>query len=244
MFKVGCFGAKLIDLATGSTETRSMFRLLPFLFVLLIAPLAACAQDTTHVREADIPKWQFGVNGGLARRLFRSGMIRDADTQKYMEDLKNGYSFGADFTYFVWPKVGFGLVYDHYLGKATSADSLTENVTIQHLSAAFTYRSFFKNNKTSVQTSFLTGYQPYTNKTSYLGQNLTFNGKTMGWGIRVSLNHRIAPKLALSLTGTAMMGAIYRLQRKSELGTTTLHLYKDNQVDLSRASITFGISFM
>jgi hypothetical protein len=124
-----------------------------------------------------------------------------------------------------------------YKGEAKRDTSLTEKVTIQHLSGAVIHRSFLKNGKTAILTSLLLGYQPYENKSVVGVQQLTFSGKTMNWGVSVGIEQPLSPKFA-------MMGAIYRLQRKTEFNTETLHLSKDDSVDLSRFSVTLGVRFL
>lgn len=197
-----------------------------------------------NVDTPGLPKWTFGLNGGYAYRLFRAGRVTSHDEQAYLKDLKSGISFGGDVAFFPWKHVGFGLRYEMYKARATMDSSQSEKVTIQHLSGALIHRSVLKNGRTAVLTSLLLGYQPYENKSTVGAQQLTFSGKTMNWGVSVGIEQPISPKFALNLTGTAMMGAIYRLQRKTDINTETLHLSKDDSVDLSRFSLTLGFRFL
>jgi len=206
-------------------------------------PHKAVANET-DAAENSLPRWSFGLNGGYAYRLFRAGRVTSHDEQEYIKDLKSGIAFGGDVAYFPWKHVGFGLRYEMYKATARLDSSQSEKVTIQHLSGALIHRSFLKNGKTAILTSLLVGYQPYENKSTVGAQQFTFSGKTMNWGVSVGIEQPISPKFALNLTGTAMMGAIYRLQRKTEFSTETLHLSKDDSVDLSRFSLTLGLRFM
>lgn len=191
-----------------------------------------------------LPRWSFGLNGGYGYRLFRSGRITSRHQQNYIRDVKSGFAFGGDIAWFPWQHVGFGVRYEMYRSDARNDSSLRENVTIQHLSGALIHRALLKNGQTAVLTSLLLGYQPYENKSIVGTQALTFSGKTMNWGVSVGMEQPLGPKFALNLTGTAMMGAIYRLNRKTEIGTATLHLSKDDSVDLSRFSLTLGFRFL
>lgn len=200
----------------------------------------AARTDTTADRANALPKWSFGLNGGYAYRLFRAGRVISHDEQEYIKDLKSGIAFGGDVAYFPWKHVGFGVRYEMYRASANQENLQTEKVTIQHLSGSVIHRSFLHNGRTAVLSSLLLGYQPYENKSMVRTQPLSFSGKTMNWGISVGLEHPISSKFALNLTGTAMMGAIYRLQRKTAFSSETLHLSKDDSVDLSRFSLTLG----
>jgi hypothetical protein len=191
-----------------------------------------------------LPKWSIGLSGGPAYRLLRTGVVvTTVANQKYAKDFKSGIAFGGHVAYFPWPKVGFGARYERYQSKA-SVNDLTEDVTIEHLSGLLTHRTILKSHRTSVLTSLLLGYQPYQNKVSYRADHFTFSGKTMGWGVSVGLEQRLGENLGLSVTGTAMMGAVYRLNRKTEISSATLHLSKDDSVDLSRFSLTVGFGFL
>ncbi len=202
------------------------------------------SKPAEHKKDTSLPRWSVGLNGGYAYRLFRAGMVFSHDEQKYLKDLKSGIAFGGDVAYFPWKHVGFGLRYEMYKASAKMDSLQSEKVTIQHLSGALIHRSFLKNGKTAILTSLLLGYQPYENKSTVGAQPFTFSGKTMNWGVSVGIEQPLSPKFALNLTGTAMMGAIYRLQRKTEFSTETLHLSKDDSVDLSRFSVTLGFRFL
>lgn len=210
-------------------------------------PIGHPSKPVSRENEAgkpELPRWSFGLNGGYAYRLFRAGRVDSHDEQEYVKDLKSGIAFGGDIAYYPWKHVGFGIRYEMYKGSANLDSSQSEKVTIQHLSGALIHRSFLKNGKTAILSSLLLGYQPYENKSAVGKQQFTFSGKTMNWGISVGIEQPISPQFALNLTGTAMMGAIYRLRRKTEFSTETLHLSKDDSVDLSRFSLTLGFRFL
>ncbi|MCE7066901.1 outer membrane beta-barrel protein [Dyadobacter sp. CY326] len=215
-----------------------------FLLITLLCCLHLRAQDVTKAeKQVDGSKWGFGLNGGYAQRAFRSAGLLNGARKRYIKDLKSGISFGGEVTYFPWKKVGFGLKYDRYQSKVSQQNALTEDVTIQILGGEVIHRAIMKNPKNSVLTSLLLGYQPYQNKTQVGQEQFTFNGKTMGWGVSVGFEHRISPRFAINVTGSATMGAIYRLDRTTAFNKETLHLSKDNSVDLSRFSATIGFKF-
>ncbi|QRR01781.1 outer membrane beta-barrel protein [Dyadobacter sandarakinus] len=188
-------------------------------------------------------RWNFGVNGGYAYRLFRSGVRKNPDQEKYIKDLKSGISFGGDLAYFPWRKIGIGAVYDYYTSKATAADGLSEDVTIQFYGGSLIHRANLKNNRSFIRTALLMGYQPYQNKT-VSNASFTISGKTVGWGVSVGVEQKLSDHLAIHLTGTALLGAAYRIERATGINKETLHLGKDNSVDLSRASLTLGLRFL
>jgi hypothetical protein len=224
------------------------FPFLLLIFCLSWLPLSAQVEWRKEPEEAHqeevFPKWSFGLNGGYGYRLFRSGRRLNASNQNYIKNLKSGIAFGGEVSYFKWKRVGFGLKYERYQSKAGDDKDLSEDVTVQHFSGSLIHRTFLENNKSTVLASFLLGYQPYQNKTVAGAEQFTFTGKTMGWGFSVGIEHRLTNKFALNLTGSAMMGAVYRLKRETEINTEVLRLSKDNSVDLSRVSLTVGVRFL
>jgi hypothetical protein len=215
-----------------------------FLFLTGLSCVNVSAQDVANEElRISNSKWGFGLNGGYGQRVFRSGKKISAERDRYIKDFKSGISFGGDVTYFPWKKVGFGLKYDRYQSKASQENELQEDVSVQFLGGEIIHRTVMKNPKNSVLTSLLLGYQPYQNKTKVREDQFTFDGKTMGWGVSVGLEHRISQRFAINVTGSAIMGAVYRLDRTSAINKETLHLSKDNSVDLSRFSLQVGFKF-
>ena len=246
MYDRQLFPAKSVVLGTvHSGSLASMKRLtVIFLFIASICSTTLCAQNVVN-EETQIgnSKFSFGINGGYSQRVFRAGRIVTREQERYIKDFKSGISFGGGVTYFPWKKVGFGLKYDRYQSKASQDNELTEDVNIRFMGGEIIHRTFLKNPKNSVLTSLLLGYQPYQNKTEAQATQFTFDGKTMGWGVSVGIEHRITQHFAFNVTGSAMMGAVYRLDRTSDFNKETLYLSKDSNVDLSRVSLTLGFKF-
>src|SRR5690606_32415434 len=60
---------------------------------------------------ADLQNVRFGFYGGFSKRLGSVNPSVPSYLFNYMEELKTGYHFGTDYTYFVSLKVGLGLRY-------------------------------------------------------------------------------------------------------------------------------------
>jgi hypothetical protein len=189
-------------------------------------------------------KWQFGLNGGYAYRLFRSRVRATSYEREYTDKMKAGYSFGADAFYFPWKNIGFGVKYNFYKSKAERDIRTSDNITIQFFGAAVAHRKIFPNDKTSILSAFWAGYQPYKNVARHIGQDYTMKANTMGWGLSVGIEQRISPQFALSLTGSGYMGSIYKYKKNSKGRTETVKFSYDEFEDLSRAEITLGLKFL
>ena len=207
-------------------------------------PKISSQKDTVHVHKTIQPKWRFGVNGGYAYRLFRPKLKSTPYELKYIEELKSGYSIGADVFYFPWDRVGFGLKYDVYKSKGERDIRTKDDITIQFIGASVAHRKFFENQKTAIISAFWMGYQPYRNVTRFIGQDYTMNASTMGWGVSVGIDHKIAKRLALSLEASCFLGSIYKFKKQNEGQTEIIKLSKDSFEDLSRAEITIGLKLL
>ena len=191
-----------------------------------------------------LSKWQFGINGGYAYRLFKPRIKSTSYELKYIDELKSGYSYGAELYYFHWKKVGFGLKYDVYKSKAERDIRTKDNITIQFLGPSVVHRKVFPNQKTSILSAFWLGYQPYRNVARYIGQDYVLKGRTMGWGVSVAIDHKITEKLALNFGASCFMGSIYKYKKEIKGRTEMVDLSKDNFEDLSRAEFTIGLKFL
>lgn len=191
-----------------------------------------------------LSKWQFGVNGGYAYRLFKPRIKSTPYELKYVNELKSGYSLGAELYYFHWQKVGFGLKYDVYKSKAERDIRTKNDITIQFLGPSVVHRTIFPSQKTSILSAFWLGYQPYKNVAKFIGQDYTMKGRTMGWGVSVAIDHKITEKLAINFTAACFMGSIYKYKKEIKGRTETVNLSKDSFEDLSRAEFTVGLKFL
>ena len=191
-----------------------------------------------------LPKWRFGINGGYAQRLFRPRLKSTPYELKYIDELKSGYSFGADAFYFPWQKAGFGLKYDVYKSKGERDIRTKNDISIQFIGASAASRMLFQNKKTVVVTAFWLGYQPYRNVTRFVGQDYTLKANTMGWGVSVGVDHPLGKKLAISAGASCFMGSIYKFKKEIKGRTEIVNLSKDSFEDLSRAEFTIGLKFV
>ncbi len=197
-----------------------------------------------RVDSTEWPSWQFGLNGGYGYRLFRADKQATPNELKYIDELKTGYTFGADAFYFPWKSVGFGVKYNAYRSKAERDIRTSDDISIHFIGAAVAHRKIFTNLKTSVVSAFWAGYQPYKNTARHIGQDQVIKAQTMGWGISVGVDHKISSKLALSLTGHCFMGNIYKFDRDVHGATEQVKLPYAQFGDLSRADITLGLKFL
>lgn len=201
-------------------------------------------KNTANLDSTQWPRWQFGVNGGYGYRLFRARKEATPYELKYIDKIKTGFSFGTDLFYFPWKSVGFGVKYNMYRSKAERDIRTADDITLQFLGASVAHRKIFTNQKTAIISAFWAGYQPYKNVARHLGQSYTMKANTMGWGISVGIDHKITPKLALSLTGNCFMGNIYKFKRDSKGQVENVKLPYDAFEDLARADITLGLKFL
>ena len=205
---------------------------------------AIITEKTEDSVRITLPKWRFGINGGYAYRLFRPQIKSTPYELKYINELKSGYSFGADAFYFPWEKVGLGLKYDVYKSKGERDIRTKNDISIQFIGASVAHRMLFQNKKTSVISAFWAGYQPYRNVTRFVGQDYALKANTMGWGVSVGVEHSLGKKLALTAGASCFMGSIYKFKKETNGKTEMINLSKDTFEDLSRAEFTIGLKFL
>lgn len=191
-----------------------------------------------------LAKWQFGLNGGFAYRLFRAPIGATAYQTKYLDRLRKGFSVGGDVFYFPWKKIGVGLKYDLFSANHSRDIRTKDDVRIHFLGSSIAYRSKLGDSGFTLLPAFWLGYQHYKNSGMFLGQQQTLSGNTMVWGASVGLERAVSKHLAISLAGTCYLGSAYKLNRNFRGVDQTIELGKDNFEDLTRAQITLGFKIL
>jgi hypothetical protein len=208
------------------------------------APSLSTVQRTEDSLYLKPSPWRFGINGGYAYRLFKPQISSTDYEMQYINDLKPGYSFGADLFYFPWEKVGLGLKYNVYKSKGTRDIRTKDDITIQFAGISAAHRQAFENKKASVLTAFWVGYQPYHNVKRAIGQDFVLRAATMGWGGSVGIDQKIGKNIALNISGSCFIGNVYKFRKEYRGQEEVVNLQRENFEDLSRAEITVGLKFL
>lgn len=200
-------------------------------------------------------QFSFTLKGGLSYRTAKTAELVPNDFHQYMKDLKSGYTYGADFTYYISEPIGIGLSYNAFRSSnalnnvyITTPDGITMNgkmsddITINFIGPSFNLRLLDGARKNASLIHIGIGYLGYKNN-AMLIDHYTLEGSTVGftWGVGydLSLSRHTALGFQLSLLG----GTLNKLNVDNGKTTRTMKLEKESYESLSRVDLTVGLKF-
>lgn len=187
--------------------------------------------------------WRFNFYGGLGYRLARPQINSTQAELEYVKDLKSGTAFGTEIYFLRWNKIGVGMRYDMYMSRGAMNQYNKDDIRISFTGASVVYHTKLKNEKNELITGFWLGYQPYKNKAVRDSVDTRLSAKTMGWGVSVGVSHQLSKKFAISLTGACFLSTAYKLKQTVRGREEEIELSYDHVKDLTRASLTLGLTF-
>lgn len=189
------------------------------------------------------PKWRAGVQGGFAYSLAQISNRLSADEASYQKGVKTGFSVGGDVGYYFWKNVGLSMRYD--LFRSWNHDNKQkDNVTMQFVGPSVFRRIQMTGKKNSLITGFLIGYQNYSNSKRQELDNYKVSGNSLGWGVDLSLDHKLNANYALGFGATCFLGAVYKFKKESRAGVETIQLNNDEYQNLARVELTLALRFI
>lgn len=188
-------------------------------------------------------KWRAGIQGGFAYSLAQISNKLSADEASYQKGVKTGFSIGGDLGYYFWKKVGVGIKYNLFRSWNHN-EAQKDNVSMQFIGPSVFRRVQMTGKKNSLVTGFLLGYQTYTNSRRENVQNFKLKGNSLGWGVDLSLDHKLSANYALGFGATCFLGAVYKFKRESRAGVETIQLTNDKYENLSRVELTLALRFL
>ena len=209
----------------------------------VMEPDSVAFLDSIIVKISRPHYWRFNFYGGLGYRLARPQINSTQAELGYIKDLKSGASFGAEVYFLRWKNVGVGVKYDMYMSKGAMDAYNKDNIRISFTGASVVYHTKLKKPKNELITGFWLGYQPYKNKAVRDSVDTRLSAKTMGWGVSVGISHQLNKKLAISVTGACFLSTAYKLKQTVNGREEEIELSYDHFKDLTRASLTLGLTF-
>lgn len=234
--------------------------LLPFLLLLGCSLYAQSPGSTTIEMQGDdlmikdFPRFRAALNGGWSTRLAKVSSSLDEEFADYIKELKSGYNYSLDLTYFYSAKSGFGLKYAAYQSKGSlenyfvSIDTVvvdahvSDDITITFIGPFYSSRHMFKNHKSSLLANIGFGYVGYSDKTVFVSP-YKITGSTAGFSFDIGYDMGISKNLALGIQLSYSNGVLRKYKLSDETQTRTIELDEDHYESLARIDLSVGIRF-
>lgn len=138
-------------------------------------------------------RYRLSLQGGVAQWFYRVA-DKPEELQQHYRDLRGGFSFGGNFTYFMGAQFGIGLRYDHFISNHTSIVSvkpdelspaedvnLSDDVTIQFVGPQIALRYYSDDSRKAFIMGIGIGYAGYRDKgINELSESFTITGSNLG----------------------------------------------------------------
>lgn len=201
------------------------------------------------------PHFRAALNGGWSYRVAKLADNIPSDFEQYMKDLKSGYHYGLDLSYYFSEQLGFGFKYYNYRSKneinnvyvtlpngSTQYGKMSDDISINFIGPFFSTRLLDSNKKNSFLINLGIGYMGYTDK-AVLISDFIIKGSTVGLCWDIGYDIGLTENLALGFQLSYMIGTLTQYDLSDGVNTETVKLEKDNYESLSRIDLSIGLRF-
>jgi hypothetical protein len=213
------------------------------------------AENGPMIKRVD-PRMRFSLYGGLSEFLVFDPEYDDPVIEQYSNELKSGYSVGADYTYYISDSYGLGLTCN--MNRTTNSLSgvtiytdngyrrygtISDDIMLFYVGPTFNLRSIGYENKGTLFLSVSAGYNGYYNRACVINRFIAYGatlGSSFDFGYDVNLSKKLALGLKLSLT-TGLLNKLtindgYTIQEKV--------FERGSYMSLNHINLSVGLSFV
>jgi len=197
--------------------------------------------------------FRLALHGGYSYLVAKVGDNVPSDFQDYIKELKSGYHFGGDISYYFTENLGFGIKYSQFKSSNSisvysegiegnvSYGEMSDNITTSFIGPMFSVRIQNKNKKNAFILNTGFGYMGYSNDSRVILDNYTITGSTIG--MIIDIGYDIGLSEQLSLGGQISLVSATLTKYKLTYGNTveTIDLNEDQNESLSRIDLSIGI---
>lgn len=199
----------------------------------------------------DYSRVRIALNIGLSQRIAKIPDDLPEELKEYTRKLKSGYTFGADFHYYLTENVGVGgKVYSSKYSnkvsiKATDESGnikigdMSDKINILFAGPSVSYRLFNKKKTNAFIYNFAVGYLGYKNNVTFFDK-FKVTGGTVGLAIDFGYDFRLGSNKAIGLQLSMVQGVLTKFKREINGKTETIKLEKEKYEGLGRIDFTIG----
>lgn len=199
------------------------------------------------------PHFRVAINGGFSYRTAKLADDIPSDFENYMKELKYGYHYGLDLSYYFSEQLGIGIKYSIYKSKneidnisvtrpdgSTQYGKMSDNISINFIGPFISTRLLNANKKNGLLMNLGIGYLGYKDYT-VLVTDYTIKGSTLGLCWDIGYDIGISKNLAIGFQLSYMIGTLTQYDISDETTTKTVKLKNDNRESLSRIDLSIGL---
>ncbi len=201
------------------------------------------------------PHFRAAINGGWSYRVAKIADNIPSDFEQYMKDLRSGYHYGLDLSYYFSEQLGVGFKYNNYKSKneinniyvtlpngSTQYGKISDDISINFVGPFISTRLLNADKKNSLLLNLSIGYMGYTDK-AVLTSDFTIKGNTVGLCWDIGYDIGVSENFAIGFQFSYMIGILTQYELSDGVNTQTVELEKDNYESLSRLDLSIGLRF-
>lgn len=212
--------------------------------------------DKTRNLFNDYPKLRIGALGGWSYLTAPISKNVPDDFEKYIKELKSGYHFGGNFTYFPANYFGFGLLYtnfrtsnqidDIYIVNNETGEvrtgKLRDDVTVQYFGPAIALRANLPDSRVSMHLKSSIGYIGYKNEAIVIDEFM-LKSATVGLYSDMGVDIPIDRNLSLGIYMSFTIGFLTNYDYTDGTESRRITLEAEDYENISRIDLSVGLSW-
>jgi len=199
--------------------------------------------------------FRIAINGGYSYQTAKVAESVPSDFKDYIRELKSGYHFGGDLTYYFTEPLGFGFKY--YLFKSSNSldniyledtngnrtyGKMSDDLTISFIGPTFSTRLLSHDKKNAFLMNLSLGYMGYSNDKVIIDK-YKMTGSTMGLSFDIGYDIELSENLSLGFQISYLTGTLFEYDWNDGIKTETIKLEKGEYESLNRIDFSVGLRF-
>jgi hypothetical protein len=204
---------------------------------------------------ANYQHFRIAINGGYSYQTAKIAESVPSDFKNYIKELKSGYHFGGDLTYYFSEPLGFGFKY--YLFKSSNSldniyiedvdgnrtyGKMSDDLTISFIGPTFSTRLLNHDKSNAFLMNISLGYMGYSNDKVII-DNYKMTGSTMGLSFDIGYDIGLSENLSLGFQVSFLTGTLFEYDWNDGTKTETIKLEKGEYESLNRIDFSVGLRF-
>lgn len=214
------------------------------------------AAGISYTPERNYPTIRVALNGGFSYQIAKIHEGVPADFKDYIRELKSGYHFGGDITYYFAETLGAGFKY--YLFKSSNSldniyiddmngnrryGKMSDNITVSFIGPSFSTRILNYDKTNSFLMNIGLGYMGYSND-MVLIDKYKMSGSTAGYIIDIGYDIGLSERFALGFQLSLVSGTLFKYEWDDGITTETIELEEGEYESLNRLDLSVGLRFL
>ena len=205
--------------------------------------------------KGNFQRFRVAINGGYSYQTAKIHESVPSDFKDYVKELKSGYHFGGDLTYYFTEPLGIGIKYYQFRTK-NSLDNIyleyddgnrtygkmSDDLIISFIGPTFSTRLLSHNKSNAFILNLSVGYMGYSNKRVLITDYKT-SGSTVGVAIDFGYDIGLSENLSLGIQISSIAGGLSEYDQNDGTTTKKIKLEKGDYESLNRIDFSIGLRY-